>query len=555
MTNTAIAAALTLVLSGFAQAQSLPDSIARRVDQVFAAYDGADRPGCAVGVYQGDRIAYARGYGMANLELGTPLTPKSFLDIGSTSKQFTAFAVGLLEQDGKLLRTDPVRKYLPELGRYADGITVEQLIQHTSGLRDYLVLMSLAGFRTEDWTDAADALRLVVRQRAANFAPDAEYLYSNTGYFLLAQIVERVSGRTLRSFAEDRIFRPLAMSGTHFHDDHGMIVPNRATGYSPRSDGHFAIDMSDYEQTGDGAVQTSIEELLRWDANFYSGQVGGLDLVRQQQVPGTLVGGQTIEYAGGLMIGTFRGQPTVRHGGSWAGYRAELLRFPSQHTSMAVLCNRADADPSGLADRMAEVVLAGVLESPKGAAAASPAVAAAVVLSPEALAARVGIWRGRKSGEERVIALVAGQLVFKIGGDLPLVPISADRFSLMGSYSIRFETEQGRPVLIPEQPELGDEKYDLIPPYQPGAAQLRALAGKYYADELGVTWQVRADSGGLKVEDFRGRELTRLTPSSADVFGSTLGIGVRFLRGADRRVTGLSVQAGRVRNILFSRAR
>ena len=117
MTNIAIATALTLVLSGFAQAQSLPDSVARRVDQVFAAYDGADRPGCAVGVYQGDRIAYARGYGMANLELGTPLTPKSFLDIGSTSKQFTAFAVGLLEQDGKLLRTDPVRKYLPELGR------------------------------------------------------------------------------------------------------------------------------------------------------------------------------------------------------------------------------------------------------------------------------------------------------------------------------------------------------------------------------------------------------------------------------------------------------
>ena len=545
-----LAVVATVVSASPTPAQSLPDSVTRRVDSVFADYDRTDQPGCVLGVYRDQRLAYAKGYGMANLELGIALNSRSFLDIGSTSKQFAAFAIGLLEQDGKLRRTDPVRQHVPELGAYAETITIEQMIQHTSGLRDYLVLMSLAGYRTEDWTDATDALRLIVRQREANFAPDSEWLYSNTGYFLLAQIVERVSGKTLGAFATERIFGPLGMRGSHFHDDHAMVVPGRATGYSPKEEGGFGIDMSDFEQTGDGAVLTSVEELLRWDQNFYTGHVGGMDLVRRQQVPGTLASGAPIEYASGLFISKYRGQPTVSHGGAWAGYRAELLRFPGQRTSFAVLCNRGDANPSRRAKRVADAVLGDVL-GPARATATGPA-GTAMSLPREVLAQRVGTWKGRVTGDVRVIELAGDRLILKMDRDLPLVPLSADRFSISESYSIRFETENGKSVLVPEQDALGKDRFDLMPAFRPNAAQLAAFAGDYYAPELDVTWRVVADSVGLRAE-LRGRELAKLSPTYADHFSGQQGSSLAFRREKGGRVTGFSVQAGRVRNIVFRR--
>ncbi|HKP28817.1 MAG TPA: serine hydrolase domain-containing protein, partial [Gemmatimonadales bacterium] len=201
-------------------AQALSDTTRRAVDSVFKQYDKTDSPGCSLGVYRDGRIIYARGYGMANLELGIAISPRSVFDIGSTSKQFTAFAIGLLVKDGKLSLDDPIRKHIPELGPYADVIKLGDLVHHTSGLRDYLTLMYLAGFRFDDVTDDQDALNLIVKQKAANFPPNSEWLYSNTGYFLLSQVVKRVSGQTLREFGSTRIFGPLGMTETHFHDDH-----------------------------------------------------------------------------------------------------------------------------------------------------------------------------------------------------------------------------------------------------------------------------------------------------------------------------------------------
>jgi CubicO group peptidase (beta-lactamase class C family) len=539
-----------LVLAGPLAGQALPDSTRQQVDLVFAAYDRTDSPGCALGVYRDGEIRYARGYGMANLELGIAITPGTFFDIGSTSKQFTAFAIALLEQEGRLSQTDAVRKYIPELGRYADSITVAQLVHHTSGLRDYLVLMSLAGVRDEDWTDAADALRFIARQKEANFPPNSEYLYSNTGYFLLSEIVERVSGQTLRQFAEARIFRPLGMRGSHFHDDHTMIVPGRATGYAPKDSGGYGIAMSDFEQTGDGAVQTSVEELLLWDRNFYAGTVGGMDLVRRQQVPGVLRDGTVQDYAAGLRVVKYRGLNTVRHGGAWAGYRAELLRFPDQQTSVAILCNRGDANPSALADRAADVILAGRMEPAPPAAPRT--MAEGIRLPAEMLRPRVGTWRGRRTGEIRSIALEGDRLVWRFGGGtLPLTPLAADRLQLPTGTVLAFDSENSRSVMRPDGPIAGEEAFDLMPPFAPTQAQLQEYVGRYSADELGVTYDVAADSTGLVVR-LNGRELARMSPLWPDTFGGA-GVVMAFERANRKRLTGFMVQAGRVRNIAFAR--
>ena len=545
-----LAGLTVLLLASPLAGQDLPDSARQQIDRVFTAYDRTDSPGCALGVFRDGRIVYARGYGMANLELGIAIAPSTFFDIGSTSKQFTAFAIALLEQDGRLSQGDPVRKYVPELGRYADSITVAQLVHHASGLRDYLVLMNLAGIRDEDWTDAGDALRLIARQREANFPPNSEYLYSNTGYFLLSEIVERVSGQTLRRFAEARIFGPLGMRGSHFHDDHTMIVPGRATGYAPKDSGGYGIAMSDFEQTGDGAVQTSVEELIQWDRNFYSGLVGGMDLVRRQQVPWTLRNGTTLDYAAGLRVVKYRGLNTVRHGGAWAGYRAELLRFPDQKTSVACLCNRGDANPSALADRVADIILASQLQPVPMAAPRT--VAEGVRLPVELLQPRVGTWRGRRTGEVRTIVLEGDHLVWRFGGGTQaLTPLAADRLQLASGSVLQFDTQDGRPVMRPDPPIAGEETFDRMPPFTPTAAQLQAYAGRYASDELGVTYDVVADSAGLAAT-LNGRELARMSPLWPDTFGGG-GVVVAFQRDSRKRLTGFAVQAGRVRNIVFAR--
>src|SRR6266849_146899 len=360
-----LAAILLLWNASSAANKNSDEKSAAAVDEVFSDLAKPGSPGCALGVYRDGKIIYAKGYGLANIEENVPINPQSVFDIESTSKQFTAASILLLEKQGKLAVTDDVRKYLPELPDYGQKISILQLLNHTSGLRDYLALMELAGINTDSVTTDEDALALINRQKALNFAPGSDWLYSNTGFFLLSVIVERVSGKTLREFAAENIFTPLEMTHTQFRDNHAALIANRALAYEEREnkDG-YTLDVSYFEQTGDGAVHTSVEDLLKWDENFYGPRVGGKEFLSELQERGKLNGGKVLEYAKGLFIGEYRGLRTVSHGGSWGGYRAELLRFSEQHFSVACLCNLGDAGPSRRAHEVADVYL-GSLMKPK----------------------------------------------------------------------------------------------------------------------------------------------------------------------------------------------
>jgi len=242
------------------------------VDEIFVDLTKAGSPGCALGVYRDGKMVYSKGYGLANLEQNVPITPQSVFDIGSTSKQFTAASILLLEKQGKLSINDDVRKYIPELPEYGQKVTILHLLNHTSGLRDYLTLMDLAGMHIDGVTTDEDALQIISRQKALNFAPGSDWLYSNTGFFLLSVIVKRVSEKTLREFAGENIFTPLAMTHTQFRDDHTSLIADRALAYDAKEkSAGYRLNVSYFEQTGDGAVHTSVEDLLKWDENFYSG--------------------------------------------------------------------------------------------------------------------------------------------------------------------------------------------------------------------------------------------------------------------------------------------
>jgi len=336
---------------------------AAAVDEVFSDLTKPGSPGCALAVYRDGKTIYTKGYGLANIEEDVAITPQSVFDIGSTSKQFTAASILLLEKQGKLSVNDDVRKFIPELPNYGQTITILQLLNHTSGLRDYLTLFELAGVNIDSVTTDADALALITRQKALNFAPGTDWLYSNTGFFLLSTIVQRASGKTLRDFAADNIFAPLEMTHTQYRDNHAALIANRALAYDEQENkSGYKLNVSYFEQTGDGAVHTSVEDLQKWDENFYSPRVGGKEFLAEIQERGKLNNGKVLEYAKGLRLQDYRGLHTVSHGGSWGGYRAELLRFPDQHFSVACLCNVGNAGPSRRARQVADIYLSTVMK-------------------------------------------------------------------------------------------------------------------------------------------------------------------------------------------------
>lgn len=346
---------VTLGSSAFAQ-QPLPDSLASRVDAVFARFH-PDTPGCAVGVYQNGAIVYSKGYGSANLEYDAPITPSTPFISGSVAKQFTAAAIALLVQQGRLSLDDDVRKYLPELPDYGTKITVDQLVHHTSGLRDFWDLVAVAGMRYDDGYTADDVIRLAARQKHLNFTPGTEYNYSNTGYIALGKIVQRVTGKSLREFAAEQIFGPLGMSTTHFHDDHTMLVRGRASAYSPLPEGGWRINVWNNDIVGQGGLILTVNDLQKWDENFYTGKVGGPAFLKMQLQQGKLANGTTLSYAFGLTVGDYRGLPLVEHGGSSGGYRTIISRFPTVHTSVVALCNESDVNTTTLSHQVADIVL------------------------------------------------------------------------------------------------------------------------------------------------------------------------------------------------------
>lgn len=554
------AAAALMLLPGTLAAQDVigtPDDHTRRVDTVFAEYDRPGMPGCAAGIYRDGQIAYARGYGLADLERGVPITPHTVFDLGSTSKQFTASAILLLAQDGKLSLDDDVRRWIPELPQYQRPITLRHLLNHTSGVRDYIQLLAMGGNRMDGVTTEEDALAAIVRQRETNFAPGDEYLYSNSGFFLLSEVVKRASGKHLREFARERIFAPLGMRRTHILSDHADVVPDRALAYDQRPDNSWRMDVSRWLQTGDGAVFSTVEELLLWDRNFQDPRVGGQALLTELQTVGKLANGKELTYGAGLMIGRYRGLRTVRHGGAWGGYRAELLRVPDAHFSVAVLCNAGTSRPDALANSVAEIYLEDRMEpvAPRPQAAAGSA-ARAVRIAPERLRALAGPYRDPVSFSSRTITFDDGRLWMSTGGPrTELRPLSATEFEAVGASvrtRVRFEpAASGRPARVTVSPEGRDpvmaEKLALV---TPSAEELAVYAGSYFSDELQTTWRLAVENGVLTGRG-PGADGTPLRPLQRDEF-TNLGI-MQFTRDTAGAIDGFTLRAGRVRNLHFTR--
>jgi CubicO group peptidase (beta-lactamase class C family) len=330
MRKTSLALVFAFVTSALGANLAPPPDARAKIDKIFERFNHSNSPGCVAGATIDGGTVLSSAYGMADLEHGIALAPESILEPGSIAKQFTAAAVLLLVQQGKLSLDDPVRKYIPEVPDYGTPITIRHLINHTSGLRDWGSVEGIGGWprTTREYTHA-HVLEIVSRQHALNYSPGAEYSYTNTGFNLAAILVSRVSGKPFPEFTREQIFAPLGMTSTQWRDDFRRIVRNRAVAYSP-SDNTFRQDMPFEDVFGNGGLLTTVGDLLRWNRNFTDAKVGGLAFVDSEHQQGRLTDGRTIAYAAGLMVLHWRGLNEVSHSGSTAGYQAGLDAIPSR---------------------------------------------------------------------------------------------------------------------------------------------------------------------------------------------------------------------------------
>jgi CubicO group peptidase (beta-lactamase class C family) len=560
--SSALAAALAAAPS-IASAQNIVgarDARALRADSVFMRFDRTDSPGCALGVYQDGRILYARGYGMASLELGQALSPRSVLDVGSITKQFTAMSMLMLQKEGKLSLDDPIRKYIPEMPPYADRITLRRALSQTSGLRDLYTMMGQTG-RTFAG-DTIDALRVITHSAEPNYEPGARYLYTNSGWILAAQIVYRLTGKTLAQFAEERIFGPLGMHDTRYLADAAMVIPNLATGYAPRQGGGYRVARSPYDGAimGAGAVHTTVEDFGRWLANYDSATVGARDIIETMTTPTKLndgspaKSGPTMAYAVGLTVGTLRGLRVVAHGGSWAGYRGHFLRFPDQHFAVATFCNLTTSGPDSLARKVAGIYLGDRMQ-PDSATIWATALDRAPRADVPAASLRplAGVWRNVERGEVRRTRFV-GDTLFVSGGERTrLVPLGGGRFRSAPGTEVRFDGGDAAPSRMFVRTTGDTVTYTRADTVALTPAQLAGYAGEYRSDEVETTQTWKVDKGQLVVYA-NNRRLGVLEPSYKD--GFTRGDNVIDVqRDAKGRLVGYVVEAGRVRHLRSTRLR
>ena len=413
-----------------------------KVDALFAQWDNKDSPGASVGIFKDGRIIYARGYGSANLEYSIPNTPQTVFRIGSTSKHFTAMCIALLIERKKLSAGDDIRLYIPELPDYGPAITIVNMLHHTSGFRNYEALMELAGrdgdtIKVPFYTDQ-DAIDMIVRQKKLNFLPGERYSYSNTNYFLLAEVVGRISGMKTSEFAKKYLFEPLGMQNTHFHDDINQIVKNRASGYSPREGGGFRINMTQLEQIGTGSIYTTIEDFFKWDQNFYRNRIGlgQQSLSDMMETPGRLNNGEYIEYGFGLNIRDFYGLKLISHGGSFVGFRSYYMRFPDQRFSIVILANQGPFPDSEVASDIAILYLRELFKEPldkkqrtyHGREERSSS--QRIQLTPEQLEQYTGVYYSEELDASYTLYIEAKNLIMRVGRyyTTPVTSVKHDEF-------------------------------------------------------------------------------------------------------------------------------
>lgn len=544
------------LMSGPSVAQT---PIGDEIGKLFAHWDRPDSPGAAMAVLKDGKLLFEGSYGRASLEFGLSITPKTAFNAGSLAKQFTATAIVMLAAEGRLTLDDDIRRYVPELPDYGEIITLRHLLHHTSGIRDIWTLTDLAGWMPADVRTRQQALRLLGRQKALNFKPGTRFIYSNSGYLLLAEVVARVTGLPFDQWVHDRIFAPLGMTHSYFYEDHTRLFEGRANSYRSLGPGKgFVTDPLMSGLVGGGNLVTTARDLSRWATFLSSGRIGGQPLLPRLSHEAELPGGIKTGYALGIFVGTYRGLPVVHHGGTSAGYRSHLLVFPEQRVSISVLANVNTVSAATLARDIADIVLESSFTQRGNRAVGDDR---PPVMASLPTIAYTGLY---EVGPSLLLDVrqTEDRLFFLLGGSTPreMFATGSDLFTTAEEgVSLKFISDRKQEInrVVLRLPARAVQGQRITLPLLDREA-LRSYAGKYFSDELGVTYEIserrKGLHGGLIVERLRGPDIV-LTPIGDDRFveRETGDLFVQFTRNRAGRVRGLALTVERARNIQFEK--
>ena len=536
----------SVLLAGSAGAQNGQSA---RVDSIFAQFSTGLTPGAAVAVIRNGTLILSKGYGHADLEHRVSITGTSVFDVASVSKQFAGLAIAMLVEQGKVALTDDIRKHIPELPDFGRTITVNHLVHHTSGIRDWPGTLALSGWRMDDVISFDQILTMAYNQRTLNFDPGSEYMYSNTGYNLLAELVRRVTGKTFRQWTDENLFAPLGMTRSHFRDDHTEIFPDRVLGYA-NENGAWRATSNNLMALGSSSLFTTAEDLAKWLANFDDAKVGGGRAMSRMLSTTPLNDGTPNSYAFGVSVGNYRSQPIVTHSGSWASFSTFVIHFPALKTGIVVLANTS-FNPTQAAFRVADIYL----DSALGPRPTAP-VRTAVPVSTATLDRYTGLyrlgpgWYTRITRDGRELRTQATR-----EAAFAMTPLSDSTFWIPGySTDMLFRrTSAGVVEMLfrgrarPRVPETTDLPRE----------RLAELAGTYFSEELEATYHVELQKGSLVMRHRRHGTIPLTRTTGEDFRGETWFMrSVEFIRDPGGQVTGLSITIDeRSRDIRFRKVR
>ncbi|MDT7831779.1 serine hydrolase domain-containing protein [Flavobacteriaceae bacterium S356] len=515
------------------------------IDSLFASYKNI--PGCAVGIFQNGEILFSKGYGLANLSYDILVTDKTVFEAASVSKQFTAACITLLENEGKVNLEDVIQKYVPEIPKLkGKTITVGNLLYQTSGLRDYLALLYGKGISWNSNVNNSKALKILSKQKGLNFDPAAQFAYSNTNYMLLAVIVQKVTGKTIGTFAKERFFNPLGMKHTFYYEDHSKVIKNKAVGYEYDGNSFKREHYVNSTTTGDGGVYITIQDFFKWNENLKKGTVGGKDFVDKMRMVGRLKNGNQTNYGRGFFVGDYydiTGVPTLRHSGNWAGFRSVYCRFLKQDFTVVILSNNARTDVWGLLDEVTSLFIQDDIAKARRNMLRnrSNSDVKTIQLATKELQKFTGNYLNAINGELREVIIENDTLVYKRsnGRGTKLVPITNHSFVFLGAPQVVVEfnaISKSAKLTIGNGSPIPFAKYS---PQQFTERQLKVFEGNYYNDELEVTYQITSDENSLHIS-IEGQELVRLTPVSKSIFRAAHFGYVKFIANKAGEMIGFS---------------
>lgn len=532
--------------------QSVIDSLPIKIDAIFKKYDGPNRPGCAVAIIKNGAVIYKKGYGMANLEYDIPNTPATVFDIASVSKQFAGYATATLILDKKIALDDEVRQYLPDVPDFGKKITIRHLVHHISGLRDWPQTLHAAGWRWDEAISFKDIMRMVKNQKDLDFEPGFKYSYSNTGYNLLAAIVEKVTKQSFRDWTDANIFKPLDMTSSHFLDDHTAIVKNMAYSYFPSEKG-FRKSLNSLTAYGSSSLFTTVEDLSKWAIHFNKSIAAKNPVFMQMLQEGTLNNGEKVKYGYGLAYGSDEGFRTISHTGGWASYRTVLMHYPDQGISFILLGNSGTFDLDGSTREVARTLL----KFPPKPASQTTALsvnkdAPDVTVNEDILKKYTGTYQ-LGPGWAVTISLENGQLMTQANGELrfKMNPKSDSTFwiSAYGA-SMTFVKDIKGEVNLLKYKHIQAKR---ITPWQPDLSRFEQYTGTYYSQELGTEYFVTNNKGQLKMGNFRMGEFNLgPDPTTENQFSAEIG-AVRFYTDTQNKIAGFKLSGGRIQNIKFEK--